>query len=272
MDRKAPIAVFDSGVGGISVLRVLTELMPEENYIYYGDSANAPYGEKTPDDVKKAARRVTQELICLGAKAIVIACNTATAAAAEMLRNEYPEIPIIGMEPAVKPASEAGDHPTVLVMATPLTLRQEKFRHLIELYRDRADYIDVPCHGLVELIESGTVDGTLMDNCLKSILDPYIAHTHIDAAVLGCTHYIHARRAIERALGGGTPIFDGAGGTARETKHRLQKIGMLTDSLCPGTVTIINSSNEHRMLELSRRLFGGDCITSLASDETLERR
>ena len=269
MDIRSPIAVFDSGVGGISILRVLAERMPSENYIYYGDSANAPYGEKSPAEVREAARGVVRELVHLGAKAIVIACNTATAAAAAALRNEYPDLPIIGMEPAVKPASEVGEHPTVLVMATPLTLNQEKFRRLIEQYRDRANYIDVPCHGLVELIESGTVEGEAMDRCLQSILSPYTAGVRIDAAVLGCTHYIHVRRSIEHALGGNVPIFDGALGTARETEHRLRDAGLLNDAAVNGTVEIMNSSRDIGMLELSRRLFGGKCVILPVGGEVL---
>lgn len=261
--RRAPIAVFDSGVGGISILNVLYSRMPHENFIYYGDSANAPYGEKTPEEVISAAENVTSKLLNLGAKAIVIACNTATSAAASTLRSKYPDVPIIGMEPAVKPASEVGEHPTVLVMATPLTLAQPKFRKLIERYREFATYIDVPCHGLVELIEGGTVNGCEMERCLDSILSPYINKAKIDAAVLGCTHYIHASDAIERALGGNIPIFDGAEGTARETEHRLAAAGLLTESTEQGTVTIYNSSSSRRMLEISRRLFKGSCTAAL---------
>ena len=132
----APIAVFDSGVGGLSVLKTLRRVLPSENFIYYGDSANAPYGEKTAEEVKKAAHNVTRTLLSYGAKAIVIACNTATSAAAEFLRSTYPDVPIIGMEPAVKPAALSAPHPTVLVMATPLTLREAKFRSLIDKYKD----------------------------------------------------------------------------------------------------------------------------------------
>lgn len=269
-DRTSPIAVFDSGLGGISILRVLRNLMPNENYIYYGDSANAPYGEKTHDEVRAAAERVTKLLLREGAKAVVIACNTATSAAAEYLRSINPNLPIIGMEPAVKPAACCSDHPTVLVMATPLTLKEEKFRLLTKKYRDCASFIDVPCHGLVEMVESGVTSGNEMNSLLHGILDPYTIGQKIDAAVLGCTHYIHARAAIENVLAenlcspeSGTcdshgnkhvQIFDGALGTAKETERRLSEADMLNTSDTRGSVKIYNSSEDTALLERSYKL------------------
>ena len=132
MSRNAelPIAVVDSGVGGISVLRELLRIMPNENYIYYGDSKNAPYGQKSKSEVLEITKNNLKYLKGLGIKALVIACNTATSAAAQTLREENPELPIIGIEPAIKPAAKLGENPCVLVMATPLTLQEEKFRLL----------------------------------------------------------------------------------------------------------------------------------------------
>ena len=250
----APVAVFDSGVGGISVLRVLKEVLPHESFIYFGDSANAPYGEKTSEEVRVASENVEKAHLAYGAKAIVIACNTATSAAAEYLREKYADIPIIGMEPAVKPAASVGEHPTVLVMATPLTLKKEKFRRLIAKFADRAEFIDVPCHGLVELIERGVTDGCEMDEYLRELLTPYIAGRKIDAAVLGCTHYIHAREAIERTLGGDVVIHDGALGTAKETLRRLSEAGLLNPSTAPGYIEVFNSSGSEELLKLSWEL------------------
>lgn len=253
-DKNAPVGVFDSGVGGISVLRVLKEVLPHESFIYYGDSANAPYGEKTSDEVTRDAENVVKNLLAMGAKAIVIACNTATSAAASYLREKYAHIPIIGMEPAVKPAALSAEHPTVLVMATPLTLKKEKFRSLIAKYEDRADFIDVPCHGLVELIERGVTEGDEMDAYLSSLLTPYVNGKRIDAVVLGCTHYIHARTAIEKFLGDGVTIYDGALGTARETLHRLEASDLLCPSSAPGYIEVVNSAESDEMLRLSWEL------------------
>ncbi len=251
---ERPIAVIDSGMGGLSVLKVLRELLPCENYIYFGDSANAPYGEKSGDDV----RRITDEnigmLIENGAKAVVIACNTATSAAAEYVREKYSGTPIIGMEPAVKPAAMSAEHPTVLVMATPLTLKREKFLHLIEKYADKADFINVPCHGLVELVERGIIDGEEMDDCLNNILSPYLDGRKIDAVVLGCTHYIHASRAISNALGGNVAIFDGALGTAKEVERRLASENILNTSECEGMLVICNSSDDPDFIQRSEAL------------------
>ena len=251
INKSAPIGVFDSGVGGISVLRVLREVLPHENFIYYGDSANAPYGEKTAEEVTAVSEAVVKNLLAYGAKAIVIACNTATSAAAAYLREKYASLPIIGMEPAVKPAALSGEHPTVLVMATPLTLREAKFRRLIEKYRDMADFIDVPCHGLVELIERGITDGDEMDVYLTELLKEPMKDRNIDSAVLGCTHYLHAGEAIARALGDGVAIYDGAFGTARETHHRLSNADLLNPSSAPGYIEIVNSSGSEELLRLS---------------------
>jgi len=251
----APVGVFDSGVGGISVLGTLTRVMPCENFIYYGDSANAPYGEKTTEEVRTIAHGVVKKLLDMGAKAIVIACNTATSAAAESLRSTYPDVPIIGMEPAVKPAALSAEHPKVLVMATPLTIRETKLRCLMDRYRDRADFIEVPCHGLVELIERGITEGCEMDALLHDILMPHLNSCRIDAAVLGCTHYIHVKDSIRSILGGSVAIFDGALGTARETLNRLESAGIANTSGAEGNVQIYNSRDDQNLLGLSEKLF-----------------
>lgn len=253
--NNAPVGVFDSGVGGISVLGTLTQVMPNEDFIYFGDSANAPYGEKSGEEVKSCAHEVTKRLLDMGAKAIVIACNTATSAAVEFLRGTYPNVPIIGMEPAVKPAALSAEHPTVLVMATPLTIRETKLRRLIDRYRERADFIDVPCHGLVELVERGITEGDEMEALLHSILDGHLKDRRIDAAVLGCTHYIHVKGAIQKVLGESVAIFDGAEGTARETLSRLDAAGLKNSADNVGHVTIYNSSKNQELLELSQKLF-----------------
>ena len=253
-NRNRPIAVIDSGMGGLSVLRVLREILPCENYIYFGDSANAPYGEKTGDEVMAITDKNIAMLSEMGAKAVVIACNTATSVAAKELRERYKGIPIIGMEPAIKPAAMCAPHPTVLVMATPLTLKREKFLSLLSKYEDKADFINVPCHGLVELVEKGIVDGEEMDKCLDCILTPYQGEKTIDAVVLGCTHYIHAKESIRKKLGAHVTVFDGALGTARETERRLLEAGLLNTSDEKGTLTVLNSSSDPRLADISERL------------------
>ena len=251
--NERPIAVIDSGVGGISVLRELLKIMPWEHYLYFGDSANAPYGSKTKGEVLELTRHNLKLLRERGIKALVIACNTATSAAAAVLREENPDLPIIGIEPAIKPAAFLFPHPRVLVMATPLTLKEEKFRALVARFADREEIIPLPCPGLVELIEAGNLDGEAINRYLEELFAPYIRQK-IDAVVLGCTHYPHIKNVIARHVPLRATIIDGGEGTARETYRRLSVAGLLADTRQVGSVGIINTSGDERLIRLSREL------------------
>ncbi len=251
--NRLPIAVIDSGVGGISVLRELLKIMPRENYIYFGDSKNAPYGSKEKSDVLEITRNNLKMLQEKGIKALVVACNTATSAAVRILREENPDLVIVGIEPAIKPPAVTLDNPTVLVMATPLTLKEEKFKRLVERYSDKAEIIPLPCHRLAELIESGNIDSPELDDYIASLLEPY-RDQDIDALVLGCTHYPHVRETIERHISPEVKIFDGGEGTARETRRRLESASLLCPEEQIGVIEIYNSSNDEKMIELSKRL------------------
>ena len=249
MNRKQDyIADFDSGVGGISVLRHLRELMPQERFLYYGDSANAPYGSRTTEAVRQltlsAAEKLTTEYPI---KALVIACNTATAAAVKELREAYPDLIVIGIEPALKVAADHFPGGRVGVMATEVTLREEKFDTLLHRFDENCTIAKIPAPGLVQLVEAGKVDGPEMEALLRDILAPYIGK--LDALVLGCTHYPFAARAISRVLGPDVTLLEGGGGTARETKRRLEKAGLLWEG--PGEIRIVNSSEEESMIRLS---------------------
>ena len=241
-EKRRPVAVFDSGVGGLSVLPELTKRMPRESFVFFGDAASAPYGERTTEEVRRLTDEAVTRLIADGAKAVVIACNTATSAAAGYLREKFPDVPIIGMEPALKPAAEAGEHPRVLVMATPLTIREEKLRALSDKLRDKADFVFVPCHGLVEAVECGDVDGDGTLSLVTEILEPRL--DGVDSIVLGCTHYAHVRGLIAEVAGPDVMIFDGAAGTARETERRLYEADLLTDSEENGGITLLSSSRD----------------------------
>lgn len=236
-----PIAVFDSGVGGISVLKNLVELMPHEDFIYYGDSANAPYGTKTLDEVRTlTCDHAKNLLIDQHAKGLVVACNTATSAAVRILREKYPDVPIVGIEPAVKPAVLFKDNPRVLVMATPMTIREEKFRKLMARYSDKGDIIPLPCPGLMNFVERGDLYGDDVRQYLEELLYDY-THGEIDAVVLGCTHYPFVRKMIQQVLGENVRVFDGGNGTAREMKRRLLEKGLLNDTMQQGKVEFQNS-------------------------------
>lgn len=236
-----PIAVFDSGVGGISVLKNLVEIMPHEDFIYYGDSANAPYGTKTLEAVRKlTCEHAKNLLIDQHAKGLVVACNTATSAAVRILREKYPDIPIVGIEPAVKPAVLFKDHPRVLVMATPMTIREEKFKKLMGRYSSQGEIIPLPCPGLMNFVERGDLYGDDVKQYLEELLYEY-THNEVDAVVLGCTHYPFVRKLIQEVLGDGVRVFDGGPGTAREMKRRLEEKGLLEESDKAGSVEFQNS-------------------------------
>ncbi len=253
MDKNLPIAVIDSGVGGISVLAALRRELPHEDFLYYGDSKNAPYGKKSRGEVLDITRKNLEFLLSRGIKAFVIACNTATAVAAKPLREEYPALPIVGIEPAVKPAALMGEHPTVLVMATTLTLGEEKFSALAGRFETVARVLSCPCPGLVELIEAGILEGEALRAKLEDILSPFLQEK-IDAVVLGCTHYPHIKSEIAAFFPTNTPVIDGGEGTARQTRRRLEALGLLRDGDREGRVEFLNSLQDDRLLALSKAL------------------
>lgn len=252
-ERERPIGVFDSGMGGISVLRELYRVMPNEDYIYFGDSKNAPYGTKTMEEVRALTFANVRCLLDQGVKGIVVACNTATSAAVRLLRERYPDLPLVGIEPAVKPAALQPGHPRVLVMATPMTIREEKFQKLLRRYEDKADIIGLPCPGLMEFVEAGNTDGEDLREFMEKLLSPYLRE--IDSIVLGCTHYPFVRGVIQELAGERVRIFDGGNGTAREMKRRLEVAGLLAQKGTQGTVKFENSLATPEEIELSRKLF-----------------
>lgn len=247
--EDAPIAVFDSGVGGISVLRALLKEMPNEDYWYFGDSANAPYGTKTLEEVRGLTFSHVEHFMEYGAKAVVVACNTATAAAVRLLRQKYPDYTFVGIEPALKPAVYAKSHPNVVVMATPMTIREEKFHNLMDKYTELAHIIPLPCPGLMEYIEKGITKGEELEQFIEKLFAPF-APERIDSVVLGCTHYPFVSDAISKVLGNNVSLFEGGPGTARETKRRLSEKGLLNKKNTCGSVIFENSAmtEEKRML------------------------
>lgn len=230
------IAVFDSGVGGISVLRSLIAQMPGEHFVYFGDCANAPYGTKTTQQVRQLTMAAADKLFARGAKALVVACNTATAAAIDTLRARYPEAIIVGIEPAVKVAFDHFPRGRIGVLATPVTLAEEKFAHLAENF-SQMEITPIPLPGLVELIEAGKSEEELLA-FLQPVLGQY--KDKLDAVVLGCTHYPLIEGVFRKLFGANTALLDGAKGTAQQTKRRLDAAGLLSDG--PGQVEFETSS------------------------------
>lgn len=262
VDCKMPIAVFDSGLGGISVLKELLRLLPNENFIYYGDTANAPYGVKSAEQVRELTFSVYERLKNRGIKAFVIACNTATSVAVAALREKYPRDIIIGVEPALKPAVLCAQHPTVAVLATPLTLKEEKFATLMGRFGDDAEVIPFACPGLVEFVERGEITGDGLQEFLNGLLTP-LKREQLDAVVLGCTHYPLVKDAIVEALGGEVLVFDGSAGTARETKRRLESAGLLNNGSDGGVVFIDSAYPNTENADRSTLMrFGGEYLCS----------
>lgn len=253
MKDTRPIVVFDSGVGGISVLREMVKLMPNEDFLFFGDSANAPYGTRTLEEVRELTVGHISRMVSEGAKAVCLACNTATSAAVEQLRAMYTDIPVIGIEPALKPAALSGGHPNVVVMATPMTLREAKFQRLTERFADQAEIYRLPCPELVRYVEKGVLSGDEVEEYLREQFAS-LGGVQPDCVVLGCTHFPFVRGAIQNVLGADVKLFDGGEGTARQMKRRLAECGLSADEGRKGSVTIINSAGTEEMLRLSRML------------------
>ena len=246
------IAVIDSGLGGLSVLRHLMRVMPGERFLYYGDSANAPYGVRSREEIEALTIAAVERLMPRGLKALVVACNTATSAAIEPLRKRYPGLIVIGIEPALKLAADRYPGGGIGVMATPVTLREEKFCRLMARYASSCQVYRIPAPQLVPLIEDGRVDTPEMQAALHGLLDPYIGK--INALVLGCTHYPFASHAMERILGPDVAVLDGGRGTARETKRRLTAADLLENG--PGDLILENSLGTEEILARSRKMLG----------------
>ena len=254
LDCDGPIGVMDSGMGGISVLRELAGLLPHENFVFYGDSANAPYGSRSTEEIYQLTEQVVQKLLKRGVKAVVIACNTASSAAGARLRAEYPELPIVAIEPALKPAVIACPGGRVVVLATEATLRERKFAGLLEEWKEKAEIIKLPLPGLPEFVERGELDSPQLRKFLQGFF-VQLADRPVDGVVLGCTQYPFVRKVIAELLGPQVKVFDGAAGTARQLRRRLYSRRLLTANQQPGSIQWLNSSPEPEMIELSKKLF-----------------
>lgn len=249
-DRRSPIGVFDSGVGGISVLAELRRVLPEEDFLYYGDNLHAPYGTKPAEEVLRYVRGVMAHFAAVDVKAVVIACNTATSVAAAQLRSELP-LPIIGMEPALKPAAEHRHGGQILVLATPMTLALPKFEALMARYGEGA--VRLPCAGLMELVEREAFDEA--ESYLRELFLPYDMHG-VDAVVLGCTHYVFLRPLLAKLLPAHVLVLDGNLGTARQLDRVLRERGLRREG-GEGSVTLRTSGDEATVIPLMQRLLRG---------------
>lgn len=219
------IGMFDSGLGGLSVWRELTRLLPQEPVLYLADRAYCPYGGRSAADILARSEAITRYLVSQGARLIVIACNTATSAAARELRRRYPELPIVGMEPAVKPAALQSRSRQIAVLATRATLKGDKFLELKAQYDDSVDILPLPGDGFVELVESGDLASDHAHRVVQRQLQPLQAHA-VDQVVLGCTHYPFLSPLIETALPSGVEIVDPARAVSLQAERLLHRHGL----------------------------------------------
>ena len=245
-----PIGIFDSGMGGLTVLKAISGRLPGENLLYLGDTARLPYGTKSRDTIIRYTLKAAGRLVDEGVKMLVVACNTATSAAIHDLREAYPDTIVIGIEPALKLAYDRYHGGGIGVMATPMTLREEKFEALMHRYDQSCQVYKIPAPGLVELVERGQADSPEAESLLRELFAPY--QGKLDEVVLGCTHYPFVAKAISRVLGSGVALLDGGDGTARETRRRLAEAGLLENGT--GEVILTNSLPDESILELSRKL------------------
>lgn len=227
-DPAAPIGVFDSGLGGVSVLREALRLLPSENYIYYGDNGNAPYGDRPESEITELTLHCVRQLVGLGCKAILVACNTATANCIGIIRTEL-NVPVVSVEPAIRPACQQAGAGKVLMMATLATTRLDRYLALQRRMPDPRRIINIPCPGIVERIEAGLWEDDDFDDLFDTFLAPY-ENLETDGIVLGCTHYVFIpgafRRAACRHLRGPCVLYDGNEGTVHQLARVLQEHGL----------------------------------------------
>jgi glutamate racemase len=265
MSSNLPIGIFDSGVGGLSVLRHIRELLPGEDLIYVADRGHIPYGNKSDEFITARSTLIVDFLLQQKAKAIVMACNTATAAAVHTLRARY-AIPIIGMEPGVKPAILQSKSGIIGILATEGTLGSGKFKILLERHANGADIFIKPCHGWVEEIEMGRQDSAETTAMVSETLEPLLAKG-VDTLVLGCTHYPFLRRSIEQAAGEGIAIIDTGHAVATHLHRRLHQEALLNETSGPGGETFWCSGPIDEMRDLVARLWGHPCPVHALPDQ-----
>ncbi|MBI3232655.1 MAG: glutamate racemase [Bacteroidetes bacterium] len=252
MQSNAPIGIFDSGIGGLSVLKEIKSILPNENLIYFADSIHLPYGDREIAEIYKFSDAIIRFLMDLNCKTIVIACNTASAAALHPLREKYPQFLFVGMEPAVKPAAEYTKTGKVGVIATVATFQGQLFKSVMERFAKDVEVLVQPCPGLVQQIELGKLETMDTESMLRKWIEPMI-EKGIDSLVLGCTHYPFVKPLIKKIVGSHIEIIDPAPAVARQVKRILENKRLLnTDQ--KHTEWFITTGDVHQMKNLSTSL------------------
>jgi glutamate racemase len=255
MNADLPIGIFDSGVGGLSVLRAIREQLPDDNVIYFADQGHVPYGPRLMDEVRGFSEAITRFLLDRGAKLIVVACNTASAAALHSLRQIFPDIPFVGMEPAVKPAAEFTRTGVVGVLATPATFQGALYASVVERFAVSVTLLQDTCPGLVQQIEKGELDTTETRQILESSLRPML-DLGIDTVVLGCTHYPFVIPLIQEIVGPEVRVIDPAPAVARQVARLLDSVEARRVVSGSETLRLFTSGDAERLRSLLPRLSG----------------
>lgn len=252
-NQQSPIGIFDSGIGGVSTLGQAVHMMPDEDFIYFGDNGNGPYSLKTEEQVKQYCFQVCDFLIQRGVKAIVVACNTATVISISDLRQKY-DLPILGMEPAVKVAVNFDLPGKIVVMGTGMTLKSKMLARLIERFGKGHDIVKLPCRDVITMIETGIIEGKKMETCLAGYFKD-LDSKDISCVVFGCTHFGVLEQSIKNILGNHVKIADGNEGTIRNLTNILGNSGLLNPGNgSNGDITFHNSGSD-ASLENSRTNF-----------------
>ena len=257
---NAPIGIFDSGVGGLSVWRQVVHQLPGESVIYLADQTHVPYGQRSAQEIRAYCSAIAAELIAMGCKAIVVASNTASAVALESLRQAFPQLPIVGLEPAVNPAVELTRSGVVGVMATPATFQGELYRATVGRWAADITVVEQVCIGLADLVEMGELEGERCDALLRSFLDPMLA-AGADTIVLGCTHYPFVIEAIRRLVGPAFAVLDPAPAVARHLGELLAAAGLLCGGSCRSEHQFFTSADPKAFDHAVARLVGARCLS-----------
>ncbi len=253
LQTNNPIGVFDSGVGGLSVLRAMQQQMPAENIVYFGDQGHVPYGARPMEEIQKFSEGITNFLLEQGSKIIVVACNTASAAALTYLREKFPDVTFVGMEPAVKPAAETTKTGKVGVLATPATFQGALYASVVERFGVGVELFQNTCPGLVSQIEKGELDTKETRAILENALLPMLER-NIDTIVLGCTHYPFVIPLIQKIVGENVRVIDPAPAIARQTARLLDAQGLRNNLEKKGELQIFTSGDVKTVQSVSLKL------------------
>lgn len=255
--KELPVGIFDSGMGGLSVLKEVAALLPHEHYIFYGDNRNAPYGTRDEETIRKLSLACAEFLDGKHVKMMVVACNTATSIVVQTMRKLY-ELPVVSMEPAVKPPADKYEEGTIAVFATPATLKQKRYKALVERLGIGSRVRNIPCDGLATLIEERDPDGPEVRAYVRSRLRKLRGEENVCALVLGCTHYSFVRKVFSEQAGeilnGACEVFDGNAGTARHIRRVLAERDLLNPSRRAGSVDLYTSGDENTLARMTRLL------------------